>query len=138
SADFITIVILGPSLSTRVTATHAPTTAATIGMNQTSESRVRFFGTLLDSGTDGRAGSRSGIAYLFRNCASRGLRATIVPRYNVRAAVFQCWERPRNQSRRQLRNVKLAFHTSQSGGEVVFISLTHELELTHDRSRKSQ
>ncbi len=44
SADRKTIVILGPSLKTLVTATHAPTSAATIGMNQTRESRVRFLG----------------------------------------------------------------------------------------------
>src|SRR5271156_1263027 len=67
----MTMVILGPSLSTRVTATHAPTIAARIGMNQTSESRVRFLGTFLDSGTDERGGSRSGISNLFRTCLYR-------------------------------------------------------------------
>src|SRR5580693_1352725 len=62
----MTIVISGPSLSTLVTATHAPTTAARIGMNQTSESRVRLLGTVLDSGTEERGGSLSGICDLFR------------------------------------------------------------------------
>src|SRR6202041_342852 len=70
----MTIVIVGPSLNTRVTATHAPTTAARIGMNQTSESRVRFLGTFLDSGTDDRGGSRSGICNLFRICLLRTYR----------------------------------------------------------------
>jgi len=36
-----------------VTATHAPTIAATIGITQTSENRVRLRGTALDSGTGG-------------------------------------------------------------------------------------
>ena len=43
----------GPSLRIFVTATQAPATAATMGMIQTSESRVRFLATALDSGTWG-------------------------------------------------------------------------------------
>jgi hypothetical protein len=52
SADLKTIVILGPSPKTLVTATQAPTTAATIGMNQTRESRVRRLGTARELGTE--------------------------------------------------------------------------------------
>src|SRR5215469_13310241 len=62
----MTIVIFGPSLIILVTATHTPTIAARIGMTQTSDSRVRLRGTFLDSTTEGRGGSRSGIANLFR------------------------------------------------------------------------
>ena len=38
------IVIFGPSLRILVTATQTPTSAATIGMNHTSDRRVRLFG----------------------------------------------------------------------------------------------
>src|ERR1700730_17006010 len=76
----MTMVIVGPSLNTRVIATHAPTTAARIGMNQTSDSRVRFLGTFLDSGTDERGGSRSGISNLFRICLLRTYRIPDQPR----------------------------------------------------------
>src|SRR5260370_26241939 len=67
----MTMVIWGSWLRFLVTATHAPRSAATIGMSQTSESRVRLLGTLLDSVTEERGGSRSGICNLFRICRVR-------------------------------------------------------------------
>src|SRR5271170_6447979 len=51
SADEKTMVISGPCSRIFVTAIHTPATAATMGMTQTSESRVRFLGTALASGT---------------------------------------------------------------------------------------
>src|SRR5579864_3465860 len=62
------MVISGPWPRYRVTATQAPTIAATIGMTQTSENLVRFFGTALDWGTGGSGGSRSGMTNLFSAC----------------------------------------------------------------------
>src|SRR5205809_2001649 len=47
------MVIFGPSARILVTATQTPAIAATIGTSQTTESRVRFLGTFLDSGTYG-------------------------------------------------------------------------------------
>src|SRR5262249_33101790 len=46
------MVIFGPCARIRVTATHTPATAATIGTTHTTESRVRFRVTVLDSDTD--------------------------------------------------------------------------------------
>src|ERR1022692_2750614 len=68
SADWKTIVILGPWLMILVTATQVPATAATIGMIQTSESRVRFLGTTFASGTWGSGLSLSGMLNLLRTC----------------------------------------------------------------------
>jgi hypothetical protein len=68
SADWNTMVIFGPSLRIRATATHTPSAAARIGMSQTGESRVCFLGTALASGTEGIGGSRSGISNLFGAC----------------------------------------------------------------------
>ena len=59
-------MIFGPSLRIRVTATQTPTSAATIGMNQTSESRVFFLVTVLDSGTPGGGVFGSGMSNLSR------------------------------------------------------------------------
>src|SRR3984957_13175694 len=61
-----TIVIVGPSLRILVTATHTPTSAARIGMNHTSDSRVRLRVRPFDSGTGGKGRSLSAIEYLFR------------------------------------------------------------------------
>src|SRR5579863_1155113 len=66
SAESRVIVILGPSLMTLVTATHTPTNAAKIGMNQTNESRVRLLDTALELGTGGIGVSGSGMLNLFR------------------------------------------------------------------------
>ena len=68
SADLKTIVILGPSLRTLVTAIQTPASAATIGMIQTSDSRVRLLGTAFESGTEGIGVPRSGMLNLFRDC----------------------------------------------------------------------
>src|SRR5208337_701393 len=62
SADWKTMVILGPSLMILATATQTPAAAATMGMTQTNESRVRFLGTTLDSGIG--VGDLSGILNL--------------------------------------------------------------------------
>src|SRR5260370_14926568 len=67
----MTVVILGLWLTPLVTATHAATMAATMGMSKSSESRVRLLGTLFDSVTEERGGSRSGICNLFRICRVR-------------------------------------------------------------------
>src|ERR1700691_6334545 len=61
SAESNTIVIFGPSLSTRVTATHAPTIAARIGITQTSEIGVRLLVTARAFGIGGIGGSFSGM-----------------------------------------------------------------------------
>jgi hypothetical protein len=60
--DWNTIVIFGPSLRIRATATQTPSAAARTGMIQTRESRVCFLGTALESGTEGIGGSRSGMS----------------------------------------------------------------------------
>src|ERR1700683_2514510 len=109
----MTMVIFGPSLITRVTATHAPTIAARIGMNQTSESRVRFLGTFLDSGTEERVGgSRSGISNLFRICLYRTCSVPDQPRierldrqhrkHHYRREKDQAWPRLDRHQRLQL------------------------------------
>ena len=64
SAEWMAIVIFGPSLRIRVTATHTPASAATMGTIQTRESRVRFLATVRDSATWGSGWSRSGMLYL--------------------------------------------------------------------------
>src|SRR5262249_36739623 len=51
SADLNVMVIFGPWLRIRVTATQTPATAAMIGTIQTTESRVRFLVTARDCGT---------------------------------------------------------------------------------------
>src|SRR5580704_5658119 len=56
--------MLGPSLKNLVTATQTPTSAATIGMNHTTESRVRFLDTTLESGTAGLGICGSGMLNL--------------------------------------------------------------------------
>src|SRR5579859_1172576 len=53
SADPNTILIFGPSLSILEIATQAPTTAAIIGITQTTEIGVFFLATARDSGTGG-------------------------------------------------------------------------------------
>ena len=45
------MLISGPSFMMRVTAIHTPVAAATMGMTQTREIRVRFLGTVLASVT---------------------------------------------------------------------------------------
>src|SRR5215510_1641704 len=62
------MVIFGPSARIRVTATQAPAIAATMGMIQTSESRVCFLPTALESGTFGGNPSPSAMANLSRAC----------------------------------------------------------------------
>src|ERR1017187_9567345 len=55
-----------------VTATQTPAIAATMGMIQTSASRVRFLATTRDSGTLGSDWSLSGILNLCLNCFRTG------------------------------------------------------------------
>src|SRR5215469_7213075 len=69
SADWNTIVIFGPSLRILVTATHRPTTVATIGMIHTSESLVFFLATALDSGIEPDGVCGSAMVNLLRICS---------------------------------------------------------------------
>src|SRR5262249_43158798 len=62
------MVIFGPSARIRVTATHAPAIAATMGTIQTRESRVCFLPTALESGMFGGDPSPSAMANLSRAC----------------------------------------------------------------------
>src|SRR5215471_8688901 len=64
SAVWKTIVIVGPSARIRVTATQAPTTAATIGTIHTSDRRVLRLPRCFDSGTGGSGASASGMSDL--------------------------------------------------------------------------
>src|ERR1700719_1160858 len=66
SADPKMIWIFGPSLSILETATQAPTTAAIIGITQTTEIRVLFLATARDSGIGGIDVRSSAMSNLLR------------------------------------------------------------------------